>query len=97
MGRSLSIAPASRVCDATNRRHRALPFSRDDGPMPDTGQLRDLAARMLVLALGAKDQHLLEWLVIRASDYLEQATELEAAAQSTAVQQAQQPQPDKKA
>jgi hypothetical protein len=40
--------------------------------------LRDLAAHMLWLAMWAKDQHLLEWLVIRAGDYLDQS--LEAAA-----------------
>ena len=64
--------------------------------MPDASELRDLAARMLWLATAAKDQHLLEWLCIRAGDYLDQATTLESAAPTEpVVQQAQQPQPDK--
>jgi hypothetical protein len=46
--------------------------------MPDAAQLRELAARMLALALDAKDQQLLERLCVRASDYLEQARMLEA-------------------
>ena len=47
--------------------------------MPDAAQLRELAARMLALALDAKDQQLLERLCVGASDYLDQAIALEAA------------------
>jgi hypothetical protein len=49
------------------------------GAMLDAAHLRDLAARMLALAVGAKDQPLREWLCIRAGDYLDQARVLEAA------------------
>jgi hypothetical protein len=44
--------------------------------MPDAAQLRELAARMLALAMDAKDQQLLERLCVRASDYLDQAIAL---------------------
>jgi hypothetical protein len=47
--------------------------------MPDAAQLRELAARMLALATDAADQQLLEWLCIRAGEYLDQAGVLEAA------------------
>jgi hypothetical protein len=65
--------------------------------VPSAAELRDLAARMLALAMGAKDQRLLEWLVIRASEYLDQAMAIEAAGTeatgtSPVVQQTQQPQ-----
>ena len=40
--------------------------------MPDAAQLSELAARMLAFAMQAKDQDLLEWLCIRAGDYLDQ-------------------------
>jgi hypothetical protein len=52
--------------------------------MPDAAQLRDLAARMLALAVDAKNQQLREWLCIRAGDYLDQARVLEAAQLSAA-------------
>jgi hypothetical protein len=68
--------------------HHSTQQNRDDlhlicglgvGPMPDASHLRDLAARMLALALTAKDQRLLEWLSVRAGEYLDQAAALEAA------------------
>jgi hypothetical protein len=64
--------------------------------MPDAAEPRELAACMLAVALAseAKDPNLLEWLCVRAGEYLDQATALESA--TPAVQQAQQPQPDKK-
>ena len=48
--------------------------------MPDATELRELAARMLALALAseAKDANLLEWLCIRAGEYLDHATALDA-------------------
>jgi hypothetical protein len=64
--------------------------------MPDAAQLRDLAARMLALAMNAEDQRWLEQLCVRAGEYLDQATALESAAPQATVQQAQQPQSDKK-
>ena len=64
--------------------------------MPDEAQLRELAARMLALAMQAKDQDLLEWLCIRACDYLDQATGLEPTPPQAApgVQQPQRPKAD---
>ena len=47
--------------------------------MLDPAQLRQLAARMFAAAMTAKDQHLLEWLCIRAGEYLDQASALETA------------------
>lgn len=46
--------------------------------MSDTAQLRDLAARLLALAMDTQDQHLLERLCVRAGEYLDQAIALEA-------------------
>jgi hypothetical protein len=63
--------------------------------MPDEAQLRELAARMLALAMQAKDQDLLEWLCIRAGDYLDQATGLPPTPQAApGVQQPQRLKPD---
>jgi hypothetical protein len=55
--------------------------------MLDPMHLRDLAARMFALAIQTQDREFAEHLARRASDYLDQAAELEKAA-------APQPQPD---
>jgi hypothetical protein len=47
--------------------------------MLDAAQLREMAARMLALAMQAKDDQLLEQLCVRAGEYLDQAGLLEAA------------------
>jgi hypothetical protein len=49
--------------------------------MPTVVQLRDLATRMLALAMQVKDQQLLEQLCARAGEYLDQAGQLETAQQ----------------
>jgi hypothetical protein len=63
-------------------------FRRNESPEPAFGvgdrmssaaYLRELAARMLAAAMSVKDQNLLEQLAIRAGEYLDRATELEAA------------------
>ena len=48
--------------------------------MPTATELRELAARMLALAMNANDQQMLESLCTRAGEYLDQAAALEAAA-----------------
>jgi hypothetical protein len=50
--------------------------------MPDAAQLRDLAARMLALAMDVKNQQFRERLCVRASEYFDQAEALEAAGAS---------------
>ncbi len=45
--------------------------------MPDTKYLRDLAARMFVLSLTTNDENLARSFALRASDYLDQAIDLE--------------------
>ena len=49
--------------------------------MPTVVQLRDLATRMLALAMQVKDPQLLEQLCVRAGEYLDQAGQLETAQQ----------------
>jgi hypothetical protein len=49
--------------------------------MPDAAPLRDLAARMLALAMNADGQQWLERFCVRASEYFDQAEVLEAAQQ----------------
>jgi hypothetical protein len=49
--------------------------------MPDAVQLREMAARMLALAMEANDRQLLEWLCVRACEYLDQAGLLDSAQQ----------------
>ena len=62
-------------------------------------QLRLMAERTLALAKKADDQRLIEWLSIRAAEYLEEAQALETASPPVrepgqhVVQQAEQPQP----
>lgn len=48
--------------------------------MPDAAQSRELAAHMLTLAMNTTDQHWLEQLCVRACEYLDWATALEATA-----------------
>jgi hypothetical protein len=65
--------------------------------MPDAKRLRDIAARMLAVAVDAKDQKFQELLSKRAGEYLDQAAVLEAAGSSAPQEttpQAQHPQPD---
>ena len=45
--------------------------------MPDAERLRQLAARMFAAALATTDQNLIEWLCMRAGEYLDQAGTLE--------------------
>jgi hypothetical protein len=61
--------------------------------MPDAELLRLMAVRMFAVALSTRDRELAQRLTLRASDYLDQAGELERA-NATVTQQAQQPQPD---
>jgi hypothetical protein len=65
--------------------------------MPDVKRLRDIAARMLAVAVDAKDQKVQELLSKRAGEHLDQAGVLEAAGSSAPQEttpQAQHPQPD---
>jgi hypothetical protein len=63
--------------------------------MSDPDLLRQMAARMFAVALSSRDRKLAERLTLRASDYLDQAAELERT-KPAITQQAQQPQPKKK-
>ncbi len=47
--------------------------------MLDTKHLRDLAARLFALSLTANDESLARSFALRASDYLDQAIDLERA------------------
>ena len=60
---------------------RELRVGRIDGvrTMPDATRLRDIAARMLAVAVDAKDQKVQELLSKRAGECLDQAAVLEAA------------------
>jgi hypothetical protein len=60
--------------------------------MSDPELLRLMATHLLGVAISSRDPELAERLTLRASDYLEQANELERAS-ATAAQQAQHPQP----
>ncbi len=68
--------------------------------MAEPENLRQLAERMLALAMKMEDEELAQLLATRASQYLDQARALEAAvppigeASQHAAQQAEQPQPD---
>jgi hypothetical protein len=53
-----------------------------------------MAARMFAVALSSRDKKLAERLTLRASDYLDQAAELERA-KLAITQKAQQPPPEK--
>jgi DNA-binding winged helix-turn-helix (wHTH) protein len=45
----------------------------------NAAQLRELAVRMLAVAMNAKDQQLLDWLCKHAGEYLDKADLLEVA------------------
>jgi hypothetical protein len=68
--------------------------------MAEPGNLRQLAERMLALAMTTEDEELAQLLATRAGEYLDQARALEAAtppigeAPQHVAQQAEQPQPD---
>jgi hypothetical protein len=47
--------------------------------MPNPKRLRDLAARMFALSITTRDENLARRLALRASDYLDQAIEIENA------------------
>jgi hypothetical protein len=49
--------------------------------MPDAKHLRDVAARMFAVAMTTRDTEFAGHLARRASDYLDQAAELERAAE----------------
>jgi hypothetical protein len=51
--------------------------------MPDSKHLRDLAARMFALSITTRDEDLARRLALRASDYLDQAKELESTKERT--------------
>jgi hypothetical protein len=52
--------------------------------MPDSAQLRRLAAQMFAVAMTTKDHDFFERLCIRAGEYLDQASALETAQPSIA-------------
>jgi hypothetical protein len=97
-GKETQWRVAAEKCSPTFSRNKVVKseLARTGGmrSMSDPDLLRQMAARMFAVALSSRDKKLAERLTLRASDYLDQAAELERA-KLAITQKAQQPPPEK--